>query len=214
MNNHTQLLNHLATTHGLERYLEIGVQNPANNFDLIKCPNKMGVDPEIKNEFRSGLDGESRILYGVESDSFFQNVSNKSVPGFYPYFVWDLIFIDGLHEYDQVKRDFENSLEFLRENGFIVIHDVMPANEPGTRVPRETKQWWGDVFKLVFQLPGYKGIDFCTFPFDHGCCLVWKDPSKEPSLVPALEDITFDFYLAHPDRMRVMDEDQIREWMD
>ena len=45
---HTQLLNVLIKKHNLKSYLEIGVQNPANNFDKIECDSKVGVDPEVK----------------------------------------------------------------------------------------------------------------------------------------------------------------------
>ena len=39
---------------------------------------------------------------------------------------FDIIFIDGLHEYDQVKKDIVNSLKFIDEKGFILIHDLLP----------------------------------------------------------------------------------------
>ena len=35
-----------------------------------------------------------------------------------------VFFIDGLHEYAQVKRDIENSLNFLEPNGVILLHDT------------------------------------------------------------------------------------------
>ena len=33
-----------------------------------------------------------------------------------------------MHEYDQVKKDIVNSLKFIDEKGFIVIHDLLPRN--------------------------------------------------------------------------------------
>lgn len=152
--NHTQLLNALIEKHGLKSYLEIGVQSTAQNFDKINAVTKIGVDPDC----------ESIKVMPITSDKFFEFKNYK----------FDLIFIDGLHTKEQVKRDFENSLRCLNDTGFIVIHDVLPENEQGTKVPRETKQWWGDVYKWAMQLPNYDGIRYITYNIDNGCCVVQK----------------------------------------
>ena len=162
--NHTELLNALAEKYSLNNYLEIGVNNPHNNFYKIKCSNKTGVDPQSSgNGVRS-----------MTSDDYFAAIENND-----PKPIFDLIFIDGLHHADQVKRDFENSLRYLSDTGYIVIHDVLPENEEGTRVPRETKQWWGDVYKWAMNISSYNGIDYITFNIDNGCMLVWKDADMQ-----------------------------------
>ena len=162
--NHTELLNALAEKYSLNNYLEIGVNNPHNNFYKIKCRNKTGVDPQSSgNGVRS-----------MTSDDYFAAIENND-----PKPIFDLIFIDGLHHADQVKRDFENSLRYLSDTGYIVIHDVLPENEEGTRVPRETKQWWGDVYKWAMNISSYNGIDYITFNIDNGCMLVWKDADMQ-----------------------------------
>ena len=155
--NHTQLLNWLIERNSLTSYLEIGVQYPKNNFNKINCEFKVGVDPDVK-----------------DCDSVYEGTSDEYFAG-YPDRSYDLIFIDGLHTADQVKRDFENSLRCLNDNGFIVIHDTCPANEEGTFVPRETRRWWGDVYKFAMSLCRYAGIKFVTLDMDEGCTIVWKD---------------------------------------
>lgn len=166
---HTQLLNALALKYGLNKYLEIGVQNKANNYNKIICENKTGVDPAVN-------DSEIR---GMTSDEYFAAVNDVK---------FDLIFIDGLHHADQVKRDFENSLRCLSDNGFIVIHDVLPENEAGTIVPRETKVWWGDVYKFAMTIKNYDNIGFVTFNIDNGCMLVWHEPGRTGVKVPINPD--------------------------
>ena len=164
--NHTQILNALIEKHDLKSYLEIGINNPSNNFDLIKCESKIGIDPAIVISKKNG----SYELWGMTSDEFFDINNNR--------FKYDLIFIDGLHHADQVKRDFENSLQCLTDNGFILIHDCLPENEQGTKVPRETKVWWGDVYKFCMSIRNhYSDIRFVTFGVDNGCMLVWKEPN-------------------------------------
>lgn len=177
--NHTQLLNALIEKYGLKSYLEIGVQNPANNFDKIKAVTKIGVDPECTEEG----------IFPMTSDKFFENHN----------YIFSLIFIDGLHHADQVKRDFENSLRCLSDNGFIVIHDVLPENEQGTKVPRETKQWWGDVYKWAMRVRNQKGVNVKTFNIDNGCMLVWKDLSNSQKF-PFIKDNDYtdwEWYQAH-----------------
>ena len=189
MKNHTELLNYLAEKYKLLTYLEIGVQNPANNFDKIGSGinwfSKIGVDPEIEN--KAGLHRQT-------SDEFFYHLTNPE-PGSKWVLKLDLIFIDGYHEAEQVKRDFENSLRCLNDGGFIVIHDTLPEDEPGTRVPRETKRWWGDVYKFAMKLGQYENIDFITFDFDNGCTVVWKSVTGIRQAYDG--GYTFDDYLKH-----------------
>jgi len=49
----------------------------------------------------------------MTSDTFF--LKNKRT--------FDIIFIDGLHIYDQVKRDVLNSIKVLNKDGFILLYD-------------------------------------------------------------------------------------------
>lgn len=189
---HTQLLNALIEKHGLKSYLEIGVQNPANNFDKIKCHQKVGVDPEC---------GPLKLT----SDEYFHLLKTPSEQvGIYMAYAeiqtFDLIFIDGLHHAEQVRKDFENSLRCLSDKGFILIHDVLPENEAGTIVPRETKVWWGDVYKWAMNIHEY-GIDYVTYNIDNGCMVVTKKRKQwkgdQYMMLPTPVKKTWDFYLTH-----------------
>ena len=162
---HTQLLQYLIDKHQLKSYGEIGVQDCNNNFHKINCDHKIGIDP-------GPINADHRIAIGT-SDEYFKTLAIPNI---------DIWFIDGLHHADQVKRDFENSLRCLNEGGYIVLHDTLPENEEGTRVPRETKMWWGDVYKFAMQLGIYKGIQFVTINIDNGCTVVWKAKEEYESL--------------------------------
>lgn len=157
---HTTLIQALIDKYGLKKYCEVGVQSTAQNFDKIKCEYKIGIEPEPLS---------SMFIFTGTSDEFF--ATNKDT--------FDIFFLDGLHHKEQIKKDFDNALACLSDNGFIVIHDVLPENEAGTIVPRETKVWWGDVYKWAMQLHCcYSGINFKTFNIDNGCMLIWKDETK------------------------------------
>jgi len=190
---HTQLLNALIEKYNLKSYLEIGVQSTQQNFDKIKAPLRIGVDPDVK---------DNPVVFDMGSDEFFDGMDKWT-----NITEWDLIFIDGLHTADQVKRDFENSLRCLSDNGFILIHDVLPENEVGAMVPRETKQWWGDVYKWAMTIGKYKGVAFKTFNIDNGCMLVWKGEQHPPVTLQMETAPDFNDYLILGRKlMNVVDE--------
>lgn len=171
--NHTELLNALAKKYNLQTYLEIGVQSKSQNYNKIICQIKTGVDPVVVEQG----------IHRMTSDDYFAAIGNNN-----PKPVFDLVFIDGHHTKEQVKRDFDNTLKYLNDTGFIVIHDVLPENEDGTIVPRQTKQWWGDVYKWGMEVKNYDGIGFVTFNIDNGCMVIWKEPGKPGVKVPVKSD--------------------------
>lgn len=159
ISNHTDLLNYLVHRYGLKTYCEIGIQDPSKNFNKIKCDTdcKKGVDPEYM--------GNDVTIAKLTSDMFFNQWLGEKI---------DLIFIDGLHTSDQVRRDFENSLKCLNTGGFIVLHDTCPEIESTTLVPRNSRVWHGDVYRFAMSLHLYTGTNFVTFDIDCGITVVWK----------------------------------------
>ena len=84
---------------------------------------------------------------------------------------FDVIFIDGLHHYDQAQRDLINSLKFLKKNGIILIHDMLPRNPLEERVPQKQPSWTGDVWKLGVELLKSK-TNFIIANIDHGVGII------------------------------------------
>jgi hypothetical protein len=173
MKTRTDLLNHLADKYNLQTYLEIGVQNPAINFDKIKIRAKQSVDP----------DPNARAIWCETSDDFFEHwkpvvtIDVTTKDSEQPEYIssdrrFDLIFIDGLHTAEQVKKDFENALKILSPDGFIVLHDCNPEKEEHTIVPRPTERghWNGDVYKFAFAF--YESPHVFTVDIDNGCMVI------------------------------------------
>jgi len=149
MSPHTAIIQSIIQKKCFNSYLEIGVHIPADNFDLIKCRFKIGVDPNGRANF-TGTSDEFFEMVGYEREMCYKLYSMQ----------FDLIFIDGLHHYEQVKKDLENALQCLNYGGIIVIHDTNPAEERYTAVPRlERGRWNGDVYRV---LPDLKNFDFVT----------------------------------------------------
>ena len=57
-----------------------------------------------------------------------------------------------MHEYDQVKRDINNSLNYINDGGVVFVHDCMPRSFFEQAVPRSQHVWTGDVWKSIVEL--------------------------------------------------------------
>jgi hypothetical protein len=137
-------------------YLEIGCDQD-EIFSKIKIDKKIGVDPSSGGTIRD------------TSDNFFKKNNVK----------FDIIFIDGLHEYDQVKKDIDNSLLFLNDNGVIFLHDCMPMRFIYQAVPRATGLWNGDVWKNIVESRTKTEIDTYVIHADHGIGMILKRANKK-----------------------------------
>ena len=138
-----------------QNYLEIGCFDD-ELFNHVKCIKKIGVDPVSGGTIRK------------TSDQFFEKNIEK----------FDCIFIDGLHEYHQVKKDIENSLKFLNDEGVILLHDCLPNNYFEQATPRCQWTWNGDVWKAIIECRSKASIDVYTIYADHGIGVIFKRPNK------------------------------------
>lgn len=165
---HTSIINEIIRIKGFTSYLEIGINDPSKNFDLINCKFRIGVDPAPK----------AKANFCGTSDEFFHHWRNMTDDNEYGVQqCWDAIFIDGLHHADQVKKDFENALVCLNEGGIILIHDTNPAEERFTAVPRKERgRWNGDVWKFITELYNYP-VEWRTVKEDANGLTVVKVPT-------------------------------------
>lgn len=168
--NHVNFLQHLVKVFDYESYLEIGVQKTSQCFDLIPCKIKTGIDPIFKMDAIS----ENSYLFKMNSDTFF-----FITPIVSPNNSFDLIFIDGAHNRENVLRDFNNSLEHINKGGTIVIHDASPYSEEMTLIPRETQQWSGDVWKACVQIVTQSKCLVYTIDADLGVMMIHPDLPRE-----------------------------------
>ena len=145
-------------------YLEIGCDKD-QIFRHIICNKKVGVDPVRGGSLR------------MTSDEYFQNHQD----------MFDVIFIDGLHHYEQVTRDVDNALARLNPNGIIIIHDMLPTHEDEISMPDPIKSphsryWLGDVWRLSFDLMNRSDITFKLIAMDCGCGVITKIP-QTPTVI-------------------------------
>lgn len=73
---------------------------------------------KVFENFKTNINilNKSKIrFFKTTSDNFFKNNKN----------VYNLIYIDGSHEYTQVKKDFVNSFNCIEKNGYIICDDFL-----------------------------------------------------------------------------------------
>lgn len=138
------------------KYLEIGCDQD-QLFGKIDIDYKIGVDPEAGGNFRG------------TSDNFFKQNSD----------FFDCIFIDGLHEYHQVIKDIKNSINFLNQDGVIILHDCLPDSISKQLVPRSRYSWNGDVWKAIAEVRTWTNFDTCTCLIDQGVSVIKKRKNED-----------------------------------
>ena len=177
------LIDYLIKKNNYLNYLEIGCDDD-QLFSKVKIKNKIGVDPVSGGNVRKNSD-----------EFFLENKDN-----------FDLVFIDGLHIYEQVKKDIINSLKCLNENGIILVHDCMPDSLGKQAVPRYKMKWNGDVWKAIVDLRQREDLEIFTCEIDQGIGIITK--RKNSSILklnkPAKNLKFKDYYYNYKEYLRII----------
>ena len=150
------LINYIIKQKNYSEYLEIGCDQD-QLFSKITIQNKIGVDPISGGNIRDS------------SDNFFKKSNQK----------FDIIFIDGLHHYDQVSKDIKNSLSVLNEKGIILVHDCLPQTKAHQSVPRYRGTWNGDVWKSIVEFRTKENLDIFVCMIDFGIGVIKKRTNQD-----------------------------------
>ena len=153
--NHTEILQALIDTFGYTSYLEIGVET-GKNLNALVVDHKVSVDPAKASR--------KVVSHPMTSDQFFEESTET----------FDLIFIDGLHEEPQVKRDINHALTALNDGGTIVCHDLNPRSYQRQVVPRLNKSgaWLGDCWKAWVNCRRRANLSMFVVDTDYGCGII------------------------------------------
>jgi len=144
------------------RYLELGIAK-------CKCFNK------IAKYFKVVESVDINNCIGYIDDVIFEekhcynyvSTTDEYFARFYvDDFVFNLVFIDASHKFENVKKDFENSLKCLAKNGIIIIHDTHSPS-------KEWDQHCEDAHKIEpYIKKKYPELSVFTIPLFFGLTLV------------------------------------------
>ena len=189
---YAEVINHIIRSRGYTKYLEIGVQDPRHNFSRIECAFKIGVDPAT-----NGVG-----VLKMTSDLFFQHNGT----------LFDLIFIDGDHSYEQSKRDLQNALQALTPQGCLMAHDCNPRTKE-LATPRQVRvgvPWCGEVYRAFSDFTAsIPNVSLCL-DLDHGMGIVEAgriSDSRKP------EQVNVDWEMFASDRKKWINLISMDEWM-
>ncbi len=187
------LINTLVAKHNYKKYVEIGCSTDAC-FKAIATEDKIGVDPFMGGTHR------------MTSDEFFAQNNDK----------FDIIFIDGLHQYEQVKRDMLNAVAALNDNGVIIVHDCLPKNYYAQLPFPSGGDWNGDVWKAFVEMRTLAHIDCAVCLIDHGLGIIKKRRSNNPLQLDTKDFLSLkfkDFMANHRIWLNVKSYDEALEFI-
>lgn len=189
--NRLEIIQNIITSRKYKKYLEIGCDKD-QIFSNIAIDFKIGVDPVQGGNVRK------------TSDDFFKSNSDK----------FDIIFIDGLHEYDQVNKDIKNSLKALNDGGVILLHDCLPKSYFHQALPRSRMSWNGDVWKNIVESRTNSEIDTYTCFADQGIAIIFNRPNRNKLIISInnFKKLKFrDFYYNYKEYLNIINSEEINK---
>lgn len=171
---------------GAVHYLEIGVDQ-GECFCAIRVAERVGVDPvAAAPKVAEQLKHAGSSYAAVTSDDFFAQHAPRMLDRGV-----DVVFIDGLHTYEQSYRDCVNALRYLNPGGVIFMHDCLPISaaeacaapsyDEAVRLngPGWSGLWTGDGWKAIVALRSlHADVEACVLDCDHGVGMVWRRPAR------------------------------------
>jgi hypothetical protein len=142
-------------------YLEIGTLH-GDTLCLASC-RSIAVDPQLRLSKQVVGTKPALHMFQTTSDAFFATHDPIALLGDRI----DLAFLDGMHLYEFLLRDFIETERACHSGSIVVLHDCLPLDSfMATRDPDDRKVrahsrhplWWtGDVWKLIPILRHYRG---------------------------------------------------------
>jgi hypothetical protein len=133
-------------------FFEIGT-NIGESALCFTC-NIVMVDPEFQITRNVMKGRKTAFLFQMTSDDFFRDYH---LTDFLPHGP-DVAFLDGMHRFEFLLRDFINTERSCHDKSIIIMHDCLPTNERmAERVPRIVEDedpstrgsWAGDVWRII-----------------------------------------------------------------
>lgn len=214
-----RVVNRLLSMYEEPRYLEVGVWR-ATTFAKVRAARKVAVDPVFQFDVPAlAADEPHSSFHEVTSDAYFADTAASGEQ-------FDVIFLDGLHTFEQTLRDLMNAQTRLQPRGVIVVDDTTPTSyaaslptldhfrEVRTFVGSEDKRWMGDVYRLVWFVETFcPHLSFGTIGNNHGQTVLWRHhrPAQPERTVAQVAATTFEDFVAHRDVMRIDRFGQIQQ---
>jgi hypothetical protein len=140
-------------------YLEIGTCE-GQSLARFKC-DVLCIDPKFVIELSPLRDRRRAFFFQMGSDEFFKA---HRVRDFFPTGP-DICFLDGMHRFEYLLRDFINAEAACHRNSIILMHDCLPSNERMAERNNRLDEaediatrsaWTGDVWRVLTVLKKHR----------------------------------------------------------
>ncbi|MBK1621729.1 hypothetical protein CKO42_25755 [Lamprobacter modestohalophilus] len=214
-----RMINTLAKRLDASSYLEIGVLR-GKTFLGVDIGRKHAVD--VIKQFDIPEYSRDSRFFQCSSDEYFVSADDKPI--------YDIVFIDGLHTFEQSFRDLSNSLIYTHNRSVIILDDTIPNDVYSSL--RNSKQalkyrkeetggsdlsWHGDVYKTVFLIHDfYATLNYKTIVGAwNPQTLIWRSANghRTPRFnsLEKIERLSYFDFLEHKDILRTDTEQRAIE---
>lgn len=143
-----------------EVYFEIGTESGAS-MTFADCE-VIAVDPTFQIDPAAYIGRRIIHLYQMPSDDFFAADALARLADRV-----DLAFLDGMHLFEYLLRDFINIEKHMNPDGAVAMHDCVPFSFQAAEREwdrSKTASWTGDVWKIIPILKEYRpDLDVSTY---------------------------------------------------
>lgn len=212
-----EIVNLLSSLHGYGTFLEISTRTTGGEFSRVDSA-RLKADRLVYNTGK-GFDDGASVAFRSENLDITECVAELRRRGAR----YDIILVDPFHDYACSYRDLNVALDLLKDNGSIVVHDVLPPSAGKIISPTFVRgSWCGVTFIAFIDFLMKEDLAFCTVDCDFGCGIIRKMPRGGDSFGDMREawsqarlshDQAFRFLSAHKRRLLNLrrPEDFVRE---
>lgn len=217
-NHSSRRINLMAQQNSASNYLEIGTA-AGKTFLTVNIETKVAVDPNFQFNWKD-METKNILFYEMKSDIFFENLNQN--------WSFDIIFIDGLHTFEQTLRDFINSIGCSHRDTIWLIDDTVPMDvysawpdqkeaayfrKQAAGGKKVKPGWHGDVYKVIFALHDFFPLfSYCTIQTGgNPQTVVWYQQRKgfKPRFnsLEAISRIDYFTFLKNKDLLKCQNEE-------
>ena len=154
-------------------YLELGVRKGVCFHQIVPfSEHSTGVDIVHSEELKQVIAAQrwdSKVdLFTGTTDDYFNSLKKDTV--------FDLVFIDADHSYEQCLKDFLNVKDRVVKNGFVIFHDTYPYSKEFMETAVR-----GECYKVPMYIKEnlHPEWELVTLPFNPGLTIAKKSPGSD-----------------------------------
>ncbi len=164
------IIHALSKAFSYTRYLEICTSTTGNQFGEID-DEAFELAHRMMYRWHAGFDDGYPMEYRTDASTSGDLVQKVRTRGL----AYDVILVDGWHEYDNAFNDLTSALSLLRPGGTVVVHDCMPPDAEHATPKYHPGPWCGVSYEAFLDVVlATDRLSYLTVDTDYGCGIIRK----------------------------------------